>query len=89
MVIPLINPIKFFPIYQNEQITVTSDNGLVEGEWTCKVQAKLLPYAAVQPYSLVITVNGHVTPPTDTVPQSVSPIILQKCYTGVYLFISF
>ena len=59
---------------------MTRSNGLVVGDWTVRVQAKRLPYKNLQAFSLVITADGLVTPPSGgSLPTPISPIILQQC----------
>ena len=61
-------------------IGVTTANGLVVGAWTVRVQAKRLPYNNLQAFSLVITADGLVTPPSKgSLPTPISPIILLQC----------
>ena len=53
---------------------------LVVGQWTVKIQAKMLPYIAHQAYSLIITADGIVTPPINrSSPTKISPKLFQKC----------
>ena len=59
---------------------MTAVSGLVVGDWTVRVQAKRLPYNNLQAFSLVITADGLVTPPSGgSLPTPISPIILQQC----------
>ena len=59
---------------------MTAANGLVVGDWTVRVQAKRLPYYNLQAFSMVITADGLVTPPSKgSLPVPISPIILQQC----------
>ena len=63
---------------QNKKIV--SLDGLVTGNWTLRVQAKMLPYVPYQAFSLVITVDGVVIPPVHgSSPVPIDPKILQKC----------
>ena len=66
-------------INNNEQVTVATDGGLVLGEWTVAVQAKLLPTTLHQAFSLVITATGRVTPPSaGQLPAIISPEVLDE-----------
>ena len=59
---------------------MTTSTGLVVGDWTVRIQAKRLPYNNLQGFSVVITVDGLVTPPSQgSLPVPISPIILQQC----------
>ena len=59
---------------------MTAANGLYEGDWTIRIQAKRLPYRNLQAFSIVITADGLVTPPSGgSLPTPISPIILQQC----------
>ena len=75
-------------ITQNEQITISANDGLTLGMWTIRVQAKLLPNSGSQDFSLVVTADGVVIPPVGGVgpgvgsgvqPTAVSPSILLQC----------
>ena len=66
--------------HQNEQVTIGVENGLVTGLWTVKIQAKALPYVPMQNFSLVITVDGTVVPPSaKATPTSISQQLFEKC----------
>ena len=59
---------------------MTSAGGLVTGNWTVRVQAKMLPYNNKQSFSLIVTADGLVIPPAKgSLPIPVSPAILQQC----------
>ena len=61
-------------------MTVNKANGLKTGDWSVSVQAKALPYIGQQSFSLVITVDGVVLPPTvGSGPTPLSQTLLQKC----------
>ena len=50
------------------------------GLWTVKIQAKALPYVPMQNFSLVITVDGTVVPPSaKATPTSISQQLFEKC----------
>lgn len=46
----------------NEQLYITTLNGLKKGNWTIHVQAKMLPSSSSQSFSIVITGDGLVYP---------------------------
>ena len=59
---------------------MTTTKGLVVGDWTARIQAKRLPYNNLQAFSVVITADGFVIPPSKgSLPTPISPAILQQC----------